>query len=116
MLNITFFYTQGVVMINTVKFLSISILFIISTSSFAGDIAKGKAKSAVCAACHGPAGISISPIWPNLAGQKEQYLIKQLKAFKDGTRKEPTMAPMIAPLTEEDINNLAAYYSSLKCQ
>ncbi len=103
-------------MINTVKYLSVSLILLLSISSFAGDIAKGKAKSAVCAACHGPAGISASPIWPNLAGQKEQYLIKQIKAFKAGIRKDPSMAPMVAPLTEEDIKNLAAYYSSLKCQ
>ena len=80
-----------------------------------GDAARGKTKAAVCAACHGPAGISPSPIWPNLAGQKEQYLIKQLKDFKAGTRKEPTMAPMIAPLSDQDIEDLAAYFSSLKC-
>lgn len=103
-------------MINTAKYLSISLLFILSTSSFAGDIAKGKAKAAICAACHGPAGISVNPIWPNLAGQKEQYLIKQIKAFKTGIRKDPSMAPMVAPLTDEDIKNLAAYFSSLKCQ
>ena len=79
------------------------------------DIAKGKAKAVTCVACHGPKGISNNPIWPNLAGQKKEYLIKQIKAFKDGVRKDPSMAPMVAPLTEEDIKNLAAYYSSLKC-
>ena len=81
----------------------------------AGDIAKGKAKSVTCVACHGPKGISNNPIWPNLAGQKKEYLIKQIKAFKVGIRKYPSMAPMVSPLTEEDIKNLAAYYSSLKC-
>lgn len=82
----------------------------------AGDVEAGKAKSAVCAACHGGAGISPTPIWPNLAGQKEQYLIAQLKAFKDGTRKNAQMAPMVAGLSDEDMANLAAYYSSLACQ
>lgn len=80
-----------------------------------GDAAKGKTKAAVCAACHGPAGISPTPIWPNLAGQKEQYLIKQLKDFKAGKRKEPTMAPMVAALSDQDIEDLAAYFSGLKC-
>ena len=80
-----------------------------------GDAAKGKIKSAVCAACHGPAGVSVSPQWPNLAGQKEAYLIKQMKDFKSGARKEPTMLPFITPLSDEDIKNLAAYYSGLKC-
>lgn len=102
-------------MINTLKYTSIVLVFLLPSWSFAGDVAKGKAKSAVCAACHGPKGISLSPIWPNLAGQKKQYLIKQLKDFKSGKRKDPSMAPIIATLTEEDIKNLAAYYSSLKC-
>ena len=81
----------------------------------AGNIAKGKAKAVTCIACHGLKGISNNPLWPNLAGQKEEYLIKQIKAFKSGIRKDPSMAPMVTPLTEEDIKNLAAYYSSLKC-
>lgn len=80
----------------------------------AGDAAAGKAKSAVCAACHGATGISANPIWPNLAGQKDAYLVKQIKAFRDGTRKDPMMSPMAAPLTDADIDNLAAYFSSLK--
>ena len=84
-----------------------------SFSYAAGDAAAGKAKSATCAACHGAEGISANDIWPNLAGQKEGYLIKQMKAFKDGTRKDPMMSPMAAPLSDEDINNLAAYFSSL---
>ncbi|MDW3095689.1 MAG: cytochrome c [Gammaproteobacteria bacterium] len=87
-----------------------------ATTANAGDVEAGKAKSAVCAACHGGAGISPTPIWPNLAGQKEQYLIASLKAFKDGTRKNAQMAPMVAGLSDEDMANLAAYYSSLACQ
>jgi cytochrome c553 len=82
------------------------------TSVQAGDIAAGKAKSAICASCHGPNGHSVNPLWPNLAGQKEQYLIKQIKAFRDGTRKDPMMAPMVAALSDEDIANLAAFYAS----
>jgi len=80
----------------------------------AADIEAGKAKSVICAACHGPAGKSVNPIWPNLAGQQEMYLAKQIKALKDGTRVDATMAPMVAALTDDDIANLAAYYSSLK--
>ena len=85
-----------------------------ATSSFAADIAAGKAKSATCAACHGANGISAIPMYPNLAGQKELYLVKQLKAFRDGTRKDPVMAPMAAPLSDADIANLSAYFASLK--
>ncbi|MBS9782145.1 MAG: cytochrome c [Gammaproteobacteria bacterium] len=83
------------------------------TVTYAADIEAGKAKSTVCGACHGANGISITPIYPNLAGQKEQYLAKQIKAFKDGSRTDATMKPMVAPLTDEDIANLAAYYASL---
>ncbi len=80
----------------------------------AGDAAAGKAKSGLCAACHGAAGISANDIWPNLAGQKVGYLKKQIKAFKDGSRKDPMMSPMAAPLSDDDIENLSAFYSSLK--
>ncbi len=80
----------------------------------AGDAAAGKSKSGLCAACHGAAGISANDIWPNLAGQKEGYLKKQIKAFRDGDRKDPMMSPMASPLSDDDIDNLAAYFSSLK--
>lgn len=82
----------------------------------AGDPAAGKDKSAVCAGCHGPSGVSNNPLWPNLAGQKEQYLIKQIKAFREGARTDPMMGPMAKPLSDADIENLAAYFSSLSCQ
>lgn len=52
-------------------------------------------------------------MWPNLAGQKAGYLVAQMKAFRDGQRPNPMMAPMAAPLSDDDIANLAAYYSSL---
>ena len=83
-------------------------------SALAGDAAAGKAKAPMCAACHGINGISTAPMYPNLAGQKEQYIVKQLKAFKAGTRKDPIMGPMAAPLSDADVENLAAYFSSLK--
>ena len=87
-------------------------IFVSSSSVQAADIAAGKAKSAICASCHGPDGHSVNPLWPNLAGQKEQYLAKQIKAFRDGTRKDPTMAPMVMALTDDDIANLAAYFAA----
>jgi cytochrome c553 len=79
-----------------------------------GDAAAGKTKSGMCAACHGAAGISAIPMYPNLAGQKEAYLAKQLKDFKSGARKDPVMAPMAAGLSDEDVANVAAYFASLK--
>ena len=83
-------------------------------SATAGDAAAGKAKAAMCAACHGANGISMIEAYPNLAGQKEAYLVKQLKAFKNGTRKDPVMAPMAMPLSDADMENLAAYYAQMK--
>ena len=82
-------------------------------SVLAGDAAAGKAKAASCAGCHGANGISSNPLWPNLAGQKDAYLVKQMKAFRDGTRNDPMMTPMAKPLSDADIDNIAAYYSNL---
>lgn len=92
----------------------VAVLAMGSTQALAGDIEAGKAKSATCAACHGANGISAIPMYPNLAGQKEMYLAKQLKDFKSGTRKDPVMGAMAMPLSDADIANLAAYYASLK--
>ncbi len=85
----------------------------IGAAAHGADPEAGKAASATCTACHGANGVSNNPLWPNLAGQKDQYLIKQMKAFKSGERKDPLMSPMAAPLSDADIENLAAYYSSL---
>lgn len=90
----------------------VTALLFASSSVMAGDAAAGKTKSAVCAACHGATGISANPLWPNLAGQKDQYLTKQMKAFRDGTRKDPMMSPMAAPLSDDDIANLSAYFAA----
>ena len=79
-----------------------------------GDANAGKAKSTVCSACHGANGISIAPIYPNVAGQKEEYLVAQLKAFRDGSRQNPIMAPMAKGLTDTDIANISLYVSTLK--
>lgn len=84
-----------------------------SIANAAGDAAAGKSKAAVCAACHGANGISMIPNYPNLAGQKELYLVDSIKAYQSGVRKNPIMAPMVASLSDEDIANLAAYFSSL---
>jgi cytochrome c553 len=80
----------------------------------AGDPAAGKAKSAICAACHGMNGISPNDIWPNLKGQKKGYLVKQIKAFRDGDRVDPSMAPMVGTLSDQDVEDIAAYYASME--
>ena len=90
-----------------------SLLLVTANASQAGDAAAGKSRAASCSGCHGANGISANPLWPNLAGQKEAYLVKQLKAFRDGSRSDPMMTPMAKPLSGADIENLAAYFSSL---
>lgn len=93
---------------------TVAILGLSSTAMAAGDAAAGKAKAASCMGCHGANGVSAVPSYPNLAGQKAAYTVKQLKAFKSGARKDPTMNAMSKPLSNADMDNLAAYYASLK--
>ena len=91
------------------------LLWMVAGSVMAGDVAAGKAHAAVsCAACHGLKGISLLPDYPNLAGQKAAYLEKSLQAFRDGSRVNATMNAMAARLTDREIADLAAYFSSLK--
>lgn len=78
-----------------------------------GDAAAGKAKGASCFACHGKDGISKMNMYPNLAGQKDKYLVTQLKAFRDGKRASPMMGAPTRGLSDADIDNLAAYFSGL---
>jgi len=94
-------------------FVSTLVLLLPAMGAQAADVEAGKASAATCSACHGAAGISANPQWPNLAGQKDAYLVKQLKAFRSGERKDPLMGPMAAKLSDDEIENLAAYFSSL---
>jgi cytochrome c553 len=82
--------------------------------ALAGDpkAAANKAKT-LCAGCHGPDGISTNPLWPNLAGQKEQYLIKTMKEYRDNIRPDPNMAAYAQTLGDQEIEDLAAYYAEL---
>ncbi len=79
----------------------------------AGDIAAGKEKAAACAACHGADGISTQDVFPNLKGQKAAYIKIALNAYKDGTRNNAIMSGMASGLSDADIENVAAYFSSL---
>jgi cytochrome c553 len=92
----------------------LTILTSYGTSLAAGDPAAGKEKSASCAACHGVDGNSVNPEWPKLAGQHAGYIVKQLTYFKDGERVNETMKGMASNLTEQDREDLAAYFSSQK--
>ncbi|WP_300732503.1 c-type cytochrome [Pseudomonas sp.] len=80
----------------------------------AGDAAAGQAKTAVCAACHGPDGNSMAPNFPKLAGQGERYLLKQLHDIKDGKRVVLEMTGQLTNLSDQDLADIAAYYASQK--
>jgi len=82
----------------------------------AGDAAAGKAKIGLCMACHGQDGKGTTPDYPNLGGQSEKYLASALKAYKSGGRDNPIMKPMAATLSDEDVDNVAAYYASQPCK
>ena len=83
-----------------------------SSALAAGSKEAGQAKAATCSACHGMDGNSLNPEWPSLAGQGEVYLIRQLKAFHGGQRQNVLMSPMAAILSDADMADLAAYFSS----
>lgn len=89
-------------------------LGVTSSVMAAGNVSAGKGKAAVCAACHGADGNSLSDAFPKLAGQHEGYIVKQLMEFKSGARQNALMAPMVANLTEQDMADLGAYYASKK--
>lgn len=78
----------------------------------AGNPEAGKAKTAACAACHGPDGNSLAPTFPKLAGQHESYLLKQLKDIKSGARSVPTMAGQLDAMSTQDLADMAAFYAA----
>jgi cytochrome c553 len=79
-----------------------------------GNVDAGKAKSAACAACHGADGVSQIALFPKLAGQHPDYLVHALEAYRSGKRKNPTMAEQAKNLSDAEIADLAAYFSSQK--
>jgi len=95
---------------------SAAALAIASAPATAADAAAGKAKTATCVACHGQNGVAIAPNYPNLACQNEKYLVDALKQYKNGGRNNPLMKPMVAALSDADMENLAAYYAGLPCK
>lgn len=76
-----------------------------------GDPQAGESKAAVCAACHGVDGNSPAAEWPKLAGQHESYIVRHLKLFKTGVRENPVMLGFAAPLSEQDMHDLGAYFA-----
>jgi cytochrome c553 len=82
------------------------------TAAAAGNKDAGQAKSAVCMGCHGMDGNSVNPEWPNLASQHSSYVIKQIRHFKAGDRNNPLMMPMAMTLSDQDTEDLAAYFTA----
>jgi cytochrome c553 len=96
------------------RLVGLSVLLLVPAVAQSADIEAGKAKVAtVCAACHGATGVSVSETIPNLAAQRAGYIQAQLKALKDGSRKNATMGAIAMQLSAEDIDNVAAYFASL---
>ena len=86
---------------------------VLPAAARAGDPAAGRARAAACTVCHGALGVSQMPDAPHLAGQPEVYLVEQLKAYRSGKRTHEVMNVMAKGLTDAEIENLAAWFSSL---
>lgn len=95
------------------RLMMIIVGMLIPLASISAELEAGKVKAQACTACHGANGISVSDDIPNLAGQKGAYIVTQLKAFRDGTRKNPLMNAMAAQLSDTDIDNVAGFFVSL---
>ena len=95
--------------------LSTLVLALVAGTASAGDIAAGRAQAdRACAVCHGPNGLSMQPNVPNLAGQPAIYLAEQLKNYRSGKRAHEVMSVIAKPLTDAEIENLAAWYAAMQ--
>jgi cytochrome c553 len=97
-----------------VSFASLALLAAGAVACAAGDVKAGRAKAMMCQACHGLDGLSKTPDAPNIAGQIEPYLVAQLQAFKSGARKNDAMSVVAPSLSDQDIEDLAAYFSAIE--
>ncbi|VAW98391.1 Cytochrome c4 [hydrothermal vent metagenome] len=93
----------------TQTFLLLAVLAVSSVQA-AGNAEAGKSKVRSCQICHGAEGVSTNPAYPILAGQHAKYLVKQLKAFRNGTRKDPIMNGMSASLSDQEMEDIAAFF------
>lgn len=92
-------------------FTAVALALTAASAAYAANPEAGKEKSRTCAACHGADGNSAAADFPKLAGQHSDYLVKALRDYKSGKRKNPIMAPQAANLSQRDMEDLAAYYS-----
>ncbi|HET7163371.1 MAG TPA: cytochrome c [Rhodanobacteraceae bacterium] len=96
-----------------VSLLAAALALSFGTASASDNAAAGKKKAAACEACHGADGNGIAPNYPALAGQYQDYLVQVLHEYKNGQRTNAIMNGMAAPLSDQDIQDLAAYFSGL---
>jgi cytochrome c553 len=89
-------------------------LLLAATPALAADVAAGRQRALACAVCHGPLGLSVAPDAPNLAGQPALYIAAQLRAYRSEVRRHEVMSLMAKPLTDTEIEDLAAWFSSLQ--
>lgn len=89
-------------------------LALVAGSALAGNVDAGRSKAAACAVCHGANGLSMQPNVPHLAGQPEIYLVEQLKHYRSGKRSHEVMSVIAKPLSDQEIEDLAAWYASLQ--
>ena len=95
-------------------FASVCVLVANAGACSAGDVKTGRAKALMCQACHGLDGLSKVPDAPNIAGQTEPYIVAQLHAYKSGARKNDAMSVVAPSLSDNDIEDLAAYFSAIE--
>ncbi len=93
---------------------AVCVLLAAAGASQAGDVKAGRAKAMMCQACHGLDGLSKTPDAPNIAGQIEPYLVAQLQAFKSGARKNDAMSVIAPSLSDQDIEDVAAYFAAIE--
>ncbi len=105
---------QGYRLANLFAVLAVAVLAVTNSAHAGGDPAAGREKAKVCRTCHGMDGVGKLPNVPNIGGESDFYLTKQLKAFKKGDRRDEQMAIIARDLSDQDIADLAAYYASIE--
>jgi cytochrome c553 len=99
-----------------IPFVVFAALWLPASGAAAADAQAGRAKAAACTVCHGPAGISVLPNAPHLAGQPAVYIEEQLRNFRSGKRRSEVMNVVAKPLGDEDIADLAAWFAAIKVE
>jgi cytochrome c553 len=86
---------------------------VLAAPGAAADAAAGRERAGVCRVCHGLDGVGTNPMVPNMGGQSELYLVKQLRDFRDGRREDPQMSIVLQGMSDAEIGDLAAWYASV---